>query len=584
MPTITPASIPTKAPGTLFSSLSGGDPTLNIRWLVATDPCFYEVLNRPLADLTVRQLVLAKAIDTLTLAQGHNNLYPYLIQPRVSSGTAQIDVPIRWIWDMHASLPKKWENLRLAKIKRISGTNSPTEGYTGELRIILTANVENSPTEVSIFSADYRIDSFLTYQPIRLTVVDSTEETTPIDPTERETVAGFLIFRTLPLDEQDVQAFLDLMAPPVDTADTNSDGYYDNPAVYEIADSPVGGDTIPSDYSTVPISHGTGLLTDSAWNPIPNLDTDVQSWIDTFNYPFDTDATLISEDAIKIPRGLFREFNITGPAGDQPTDDTSGLFFPVWVSRIERVTDVGDRLRFYFSTYNVTDTAPNAASNGWIEFASMDLLQSGTPNQIVSIIPIKNLMLQAGADANDFIQHFGRGHVVLSSVWNKLTTDVDDFFNEFLSLVGTPADTIFPQASTRLSSYGVSRVPKYVPTIGQSRALRGSSSRRTVPLNPGYDNLYVTEADQGIGDQVDLDATTGITPNVAIERYGYTGALGHRIVRLVVDATAVGTNPTFYDVEILPRLTILLGRPPAFGDFWWNGTRIMFFNGDTFQG
>jgi hypothetical protein len=165
-----------------------------------------------------------------------------------------------------------------------------------------------------------------------------------------------------------------------------------------------------------------------------------------------------------------------------------------------------------------------------------------------------------------------------------LTTDVADFFNEFLSLVGTPADTIFPQASTRLSSYGVSRVPKYVPTIGQSRALRGSSSRRTVPLNPGYDNLYVTEADQGIGDQVDLDATTGITPNVAIERYGYTGALGHRIVRLVVDATAVGTNPTFYDVEILPRLTILLGRPPAFGDFWWNGTRIMFFNGDTFQG
>ena len=101
--------MPTKSPGTLFSSLTGGDQTLNIRWLTATAPAFYEVLNRPLADLAVRQLVMAKAIDTITLTQGHTNLYPYVIQPLVSSGTTEVDVPIRWIWDMHASLPKKWE-------------------------------------------------------------------------------------------------------------------------------------------------------------------------------------------------------------------------------------------------------------------------------------------------------------------------------------------------------------------------------------------------------------------------------------------------------------------------------------------
>lgn len=581
MPTITPASVPTKAPGTLFSSLTGNDTSLNIRWLVATDPAFYEVLNRPMADITVRQLVLAKALDTLSLSQGHTNLYPYLIQPRVSSGTTEIDVPIRWIWDIQASLPKKWENLRLAKIKRISGENSTTDGYTGELRLIFTANAENSTTEVAIFSADYTIDSYLTYQPVRLSVVTSAEEPTPIDPTEDETVAGFLIFRTLDTAEQDVQAFLDLLAPPTDTS-TDSSGYFINPTIYEIADSPVG---IDPDFATVAVVHGTGLLTDSAWNPIPNLDTDVQSWVDTFNYPFDTVATMTSQDSITIPRGLFREFDITAPAGDLPTGDTSGTYYPVWINRIERIDDVGTHLRFYFATYNITDAASGGSpSTAPVEFATLDLLYSGVPNEIVAINPINNLLLKTGADADLFNQHFGRGHVVLSTLWNKTTSDIDDFFNAFVSLTGTPTDTSYTLNATRLSSYGVSRVPKYVPTIGQSQALLGSSSRRNTPINPSFGNRYVTEADQGIGDQIDLDSQTTIVPNSSIERYGYTGGLAHKIIRLVVDAADVGSDPNFYDTEILPRLRILLGRDPQFGDWWWNGTRVMFFNGDTWQG
>lgn len=584
MPTITPASVPTKAPGTLFSSLAGGDTSLNIRWLVATDPAYYEVLNRPLADITVRQLVLAKALDTLTMSQGHINLYPYVIQPRVSSGTTEIDVPLRWIWDMQASLPKKWENLRLAKIKRISGENSTTDGYTGELRLIFTANVQNSSTEIAIFSADYRIDSYLTYQPVRMSVVTSAEEPTPIDPTEDETVAGFLIFRTLDTTEQDVQAFLDLMAPPIDTS-TDSAGYFINPAVYEIADSPVGGATVSNDFATIAIVHGTGLLTDSAWNPIPNLDTDVQSWIDTFNYPYDSIANLTSQDGIIIPRGLFREFDITAPAGDLPTGDTSGTFYPVWVHRIEKVDDAGTRLRFYFATYNITDTESGGSpSTVPVEFASLDLVYSNTPNEIIAITPLDNLLLRTGTDADLFNQHFGRGHVVLSTLWNKATSDIDDFYNSFLTITGTPADTIFTIDSTRLSSYGVSRVPKYIPTIGQSQAMLGSTSRRNVPINPSFSNRYITEADQGIGDQIDLDSQTSIIPNAAVERYGYTGGLAHRAIRLVVDATALGSDPAFYDTEILPRLRILLGRDPQFGDWWWNGTRVMFFNGDTWQG
>jgi hypothetical protein len=56
------------------------------------------------------------------------------------------------------------------------------------------------------------------------------------------------------------------------------------------------------------------------------------------------------------------------------------------------------------------------------------------------------------------------------------------------------------------------------------------------------------------------------------------------VVKLVVSADSLGDNPTTYTNEILPRLRILLGRDPRFGDFWYNGTRLMFFNGDSWQG
>jgi hypothetical protein len=546
---------------------------------------FFETLNRPSADVTVRQLVLAKAVDGIQLSLGHTALYPYVIQPQVSSGTQAIDVPLRWIWDLHASLPKKWENLRLAKIKRIAGENSTTSGFDGWLRCIFTANVQNSATEVSIFYADFEIDSDLTYQPVRMGVVDSLEATVPIDAGESETVAGFMIFRTLDTTLQEVQDFYNLLDPPSDVTDANGDGLYDSPAVYEIVDTVAGGPAVTDDFATVALAHGTGLLTDSAWSAIPQLDSDIQSWINSFNYPYDAQANRTSIDNITIPGGLFREFNITAPAGDQPTGDVSGLTYPVWVTRVERVGTGSQQLKFVFATFNVTDSdSDGAPSTALIEFASLDLIRSSVQGEIVDIVPIDNLQLETGADSSDFEQHLGRGHVVLSSLWDKTTSEIDDFFDEFDSIVDVPPDTQFSQSSTRLSSFGISRVPKYTPTIGQSQALVGSSSRRTTSLNPSFDNRYVTELDQGLGNQVDLEAEVTITPNTAIDRFGFQGALTHKVVKLVVDATGVGSDTAFYDDEVLPRLRILFGRDPTFGDFWYNGTRLMFHNGDTWQG
>ena len=231
----------------------------------------------------------------------------------------------------------------------------------------------------------------------------------------------------------------------------------------------------------------------------------------------------------------------------------------------------------------MTDEAPSLTP---IEFARLDLTQTMTTGQIVEIAPIDDLLLHVGADDNLYQQHFGRGHVNLSSVWGGTSAVVDDFFAALALVVD--GEVSFTQSATRLSSYSISRVPKYTPTIGQSQALKGTTSLRDTPLTPSSSNLYVTEQDQGQGDAVDLEADTDINPSAAIERYGYNGSLAHRMIRLCIDGTKLPTGTetgagTFYEDEVLPRLRILLGRDPQFGDTWFDGTRFFIYNGDTWQ-
>jgi hypothetical protein len=147
-------------------------------------------------------------------------------------------------------------------------------------------------------------------------------------------------------------------------------------------------------------------------------------------------------------------------------------------------------------------------------------------------------------------------------------------------------DVEFTQSSTRISSFGISRVPKYTPTIGQGRALVGTASNLASPIPPSEDNRFVVEQDQGLGNTVDLESS--LAPVLGVDRYGYTGALTHKIVQLCIDYTKLPsgiatTGSTFYEDNILPRLIILLGRPPQFGDFLYNGTELLFFNGNSWQ-
>lgn len=591
-PVINPSLVPTVPAGSIFTRFNT-DQTLQIRWLTSVDPAYYGALNRPHVDIVLRQLILAKAIDQLNASLGRQAIFPWIIQPRLDTGSSTVDIPLTLIRDINITVPGKWTSLRLAKMKRISGHNTESQDSAGDtiytfdgiIRFIFTATIGSGTTETALLYADYVIDSDLTYQLVDMIVVTSAEESVVISPTEANTIGGKLMFMTMDTSLLINQNFLLAVAPPAGETDANSAGVYPIPSEYEVMDSVP--DDPAGDFSNSIVSHGTGMLTDSAWNAMPDLDSDIQTWIDAANYPFDALANRTSTGSVVIPLGLFREFDIVAPAGDQPTGDVSGTYYPVWITRIERVTDTATQIRVFFATYNVTDDDPSLTP---IEFATLDLVSTGEPGDIVAITPLTNLQNQSGADAALWGQHFGRGHVILSDVWTSTSTVIADFFAQFELLQDDPADIEFTQTSTRISSFGISRVPKYIPTIGQAQALRGSSARLVdSPTNPSDDNRYVTEADQGLGDRIDLEAQSGITPNSAIERFGYTGSLCHRVVKLIVNSTLTPTGTTvtvgtFYDTVVLPRLRILYGRDPIFGDQWHNGTRLFFFNGDTWQG
>jgi hypothetical protein len=573
MPTINPSLVPTVAPGNLFQALTT-DSTLNVRWITPTDPVYYEAMNRPMADITLRQLILAKTLDSLSISIGHEAIFPFLIQARVINSTTNAQLPNGWIWDLHMSTPKDWHDFRLAKIKRESGTNPGSTGvYTGVLRLIFTAVKANDPTEIALFTADYTINSELTYQRMRLTVC--TEEPINIDVSETATIDGFITFRTLPQDDPLVQAFYNLVAPGSIL-----------PTVYAIANTGSTPSEIDS-YSATPVSHGTGMLVDSCNNAIPNIASDAASWLNAFNYPFGADSTRTSSGTfvVTIPASMFREFNIVAPAGDEPTGDTSGTYFPVWISRVKPVGTTNNELQFYFATHNVTRLSPSPDP---IEFAMLSLTRDMVTGDIVAIEPINDLLLQSGTDYELYFQDFGRGHVVLSSLWGATSTVIDAFFDAFESLLPEQYAT-FLQTATRLSSFAISRVPRWTPTDGQCRAMVGSTSTLTTPIPPSEENRFVCERDQGLGNTIDLDSQTGIIPVEGVSRYGNTGGLVRRTVQLCIDYTKLPADTdtaanAFYEEYVLPRLIILLGgRSPIWGDEWYNGTTFLRFNGDTWQ-
>jgi hypothetical protein len=583
MPTIDPALIPSVSAGNLFRTFTE-DTTLNIRWISPTEPVLYEVANRPSVDVVVRQLILAKAVDAMDLRLSHQSLFPFLIPCKVQVATHEIETPPSWIWDMHVSLPSKWESLRLAKIKRISGTNPSTGStgstFTGTLRLIFTAQQQNSTIEVAMFFVDYKIDSLFTYQILRLQPCTSTEEANPIDPSEAATINGFVTFRTLdPVTDTVAEDFLTELAPPSAPTDSNSDGIFDNPAVYEIVSTPAGGATASDDFISTSLSHGTGITVNSAWNAIPPQDSDVNTFLRSMNYPFRVGATRGSAQGITIPQALFREFQMIAPTPDEATGDVSLQNSPVWVSSIERLDTLAAQLKFTFSTYTIVDETINPVQ---VEFTTLTLDRTMAAGQIVNFTPISNLLRASGADAAMFMQGFGTGHVVLSSLWGTTGEEVNDFFDAFLSIVATPAVTTFSKDASIISSFGLSRNSRYLPTRGQAQALRGTTERLAVPINPTDNNRFVVEQDQGVGNIVDFRTLPGfpdaLRENADIEPVAYSGALCHRVVKLVIDSSGTAHD---YDRDILPRLRCLFGRDPIFGDQFWDGTVMKFYSGDA---
>ena len=419
-----------------------------------------------------------------------------------------------------------------------------------------------------MFYADYIINSSLAFQISRLAVPTASIDADAVDQSEASTFSGSIVIRTLDVTDAIVQSFYDSVIT-TNTTDSNSDGIYDSPEIYEIADSNAGS-TATDDFDATIVSHGTGILTSSACNSIPSLDSSIQYWIEATNYPYSANANRTSTEGVEIPLGLFREFSILAPTGDLATGDTSNDSYPVYISKIGVVGTGEDVVRFTFSTYAT-------GTQDAIEFAFLDLSRSGSAGDVIKIEPLNSLLV----DDSDFIQDFGRGHATLSVLWSEDLPAINAFFDSFSAFTTDPRETTFTPSSTKLSSFGIDRVSKYSPTKGMFEALYGTTSENSTPEYPSSANKFVTANDQGTGDVIDLEAQTGITPNSAISKYGYTGSLCHKLVKLEIDYTADMTSGTFYDDEILPRLKVLFGRDLVFGDQWFDGSRFKTWTGTT---
>lgn len=561
MPTIDPSLIPLVTPGNVFPVLTEND-TLAIRWLVAGDPHFFDVYNRPMADIVLRQLIIAKSLDQLGLRLSAQSNFPFLIPCTVNVATSVLSLPLSWIWDMHVSLTDSWENLRLAVIQRSAGSNNPTSGdVSGTMRLVFTANQVGSSSEVGMFYVDYDIDSDLTYQIRTIRPATLSEFSNPLPTNQHELIAGFVVLRTLDIEEYE-DFFIALAPPGTDVTGTGTT-YAD----YEITSTPAGGAGVSDDYSYSPVSHGTGMLVPGAYNVIPPVGVDELSVLSAINYPWRVGTSLTSTDHLStIPNLLFSQFIMTAPMGDR---DTTVLEenYPVICTKVRRLDDSATRLQMFFGTEN---TIIGSTSDTIIEFATVTLNRSdiGTsgPDTLLEIVPYNNLRNNTGGGAALFSQNFGSGYVILSSEW-ATNSDIEAFFASFESIVDEPAERYF---EARLNEFALHRTPLNIPTIGEAQALPGSASRRENPVYPSDDNRYVVEADQGLGDRINFNDDTSIAPNSDIDPIAYKGSLVRKSIVLSVN-TANDCNFD-YQNDILPRLRILLGRDPIHGDEWFDST------------
>lgn len=397
MPSINPNLIPSISPGNLFGRLST-DNAISIRWLTGQDPVYFDVLNRPLADLRIGQLILAKSLDSFSFNVGYLDNFPFLIIPTVRDGSNTALVPNEIFHDCHLSVPLKWYNLRLVRIDRLSGTNDAVSGYSGTVRFIFAANRGESGPLIALMAADYVIDSNLDYQIVRVGAVEASDVPgfTPVDPADATSIDGYIVFKTQSLDSSgiptnpDFRDFLDLVSPG-------------NIAGYEIADSGgiTGGE---QDFNAEIIEYGTGLLIPNAFNLITQPPDEGLSLDQTGTF---FDAINLQVKNVASPTSALDAVNKTY------VDNATGLINSIFLKRDGTNTFTGDTLNLTGAriiNLTIPLSGGDAANKEYVDsVASASLRRDGSNSWLSSGLPlnmgsnrITNLIAPvAGGDATN---------------------------------------------------------------------------------------------------------------------------------------------------------------------------------------
>jgi len=537
MPSIDPDLVPSVSISDIFDELVTNN-DYSVRWLTGIDPLYFDVYNRPISDMAMRQLIMAKALTNLSYRLNHQSNFPFVETPVVINGSETVNLP-SLMWDMHVTLLGSWTNLRLAKVARMSGVNGSSP--TGRIRFIFTA--DRNSVETHLFYVDYTINTTMTYQLDRINAVDMSWTTPNIPSNEEATINGYVIFKTLDVDDSVMAGFVSLVAPPesASAGDYGSDSDYDDPAVYAVADNTIG--TIFG----ATINHGSGIVTSSAFNISVPTDTTIEPWLEAFNFPFNVSATRRSITPIvtTIPSLLFAELNINAP------DDQKA-----WISRIVR-NDTPQSATFYLSTTGYDSTV--------VEFAYFTITPTDDYKDEITVYPYETLY---DTTTSGQMQGFGNGRGILGPAFG--TSEITDFFTALDTISDSPAILYFSQDATLLSMLALSLSSTTVPTSDMFDASSGTSG------TPSSTNKYVTEADSGRGDTVSLADEFGHVSGIS--NTGYMQTRIQRLVDLSIDHTG-----TFTQDQLTERLKYLFGLESSedfeFGMMWFNGTSLNFFTG-----
>lgn len=284
MPSINPALIPSITGKNLFQALTEQE-QINIRWMTNEDKVYFNHINRPMADLAVRQLIIAKSIVEFSLDVAAAGRFPFLLNPVIVDGASEVDVPDGLVNDFNIIHSLDASNMRLGRIDLLS-SDMDGDDFAGKLRLIFVVTQDDE--DKGLGYVEYDAASTLSFQRATFNVITD----------------GSLGFEPLGINPSSVTARVVLKT--LDASDINIEEFYD--FILDGSGQYLLKDSTPTDELSTfseTVSMGTGLLRETVIHRLPGVEFNISTDIDMNGQRIiDLADAVDGNDAINLEQAL----------------------------------------------------------------------------------------------------------------------------------------------------------------------------------------------------------------------------------------------------------------------------------------